>query len=93
MTPLGLGNDLGGSLRVPSQMCGTAAIRPSRGRVANWLADAGYEVVDAEPPQIAEAAAASFDAIWADGRRDLCPARSLRPGDQTHLPMDRLAAQ
>ncbi|MDB5561190.1 MAG: indole acetimide hydrolase, partial [Hyphomicrobiales bacterium] len=35
MTPLGFGNDLGGSLRVPSQMCGTAAIRPSRGRVAD----------------------------------------------------------
>jgi amidase len=35
MTPLGLGNDLGGSLRVPSQMCGTAALRPSRGRVAD----------------------------------------------------------
>jgi hypothetical protein len=34
MTPLGLGNDLGGSLRVPSQMCGTTAIKPSRGRVA-----------------------------------------------------------
>ena len=28
MTPLGIGNDLGGSLRVPSQMCGTAAIGP-----------------------------------------------------------------
>jgi amidase len=27
ITPLGLGNDLGGSVRVPSQMCGTAAIR------------------------------------------------------------------
>lgn len=152
MTPLGLGNDLGGSVRVPSQMCGTAALRPSRGRVANgavtepwpepmviqmtncqgpmarrvadlrlaleiisapdardprwvpaplqwpavdgpirvavvrnpagagidshvragidraaeWLADAGYEVVDAEPPQIAEVAAAWLDAIWAD---------------------------
>lgn len=35
MTPLGLGNDLGGSVRVPAQMCGTAALRPSRGRVAN----------------------------------------------------------
>lgn len=152
MTPLGLGNDLGGSLRVPSQMCGTTALRPSRGRVANfavthpwpepiaiqmtncqgpmarrvadlrlalgiisvpdardprwvpaplqgpaadgrirvavvrnpggagvdphvragidraadWLADAGYDVVDAEPPRIAEAAATWFDAIWAD---------------------------
>jgi amidase len=152
MTPLGLGNDLGGSLRVPAQMCGIAALRPSRGRVANaavtqpwpepisiqmtncqgpmarrvsdlrlaleiisahdacdprwvpaplqgqpvdgpvrvavvrdpagagidphvragidraadWLADAGYEVVDAEPPQIAETAATWFDVIWAD---------------------------
>ncbi len=33
MTPLGLGNDLGGSLRWPSQCNGTAAIRPSLGRV------------------------------------------------------------
>ncbi len=153
MTPLGLGNDLGGSLRIPSQMCGIAAIRPSRGRVADaaitepgastplalqmtncqgplarrvedlrlaleiisahdardprwvpaplrgsppegrvrvavvrdplgagvdphvragldraahWLADAGYEVVDAEPPQIAEAAAVWYDAVWSD---------------------------
>lgn len=154
MTPLGLGNDFGGSLRVPSQMCGTAALRPSRGRVAEgavtepavhpisiqmtmtsgpmarrvadlrlafeilsardpgardprwvpapfrgpatdlplrvavvrdplgagidphvragvdraaaWLADAGYEVVDAEPPLIAEATAAWVDAMFAD---------------------------
>jgi amidase len=150
MTPLGLGNDLGGSLRVPSQMCGTTALRPSRGRVADaavtepapplvfqmtncqgpmarhvadlrlaldisasdardprWvpaplqgpaidgpirvavvrdpagagidphvlagidraadsLADAGYEIVDAEPPQIAEATQAWVDAIWAE---------------------------
>jgi amidase len=152
MTPLGLGNDLGGSLRVPAQMCGIATIRPSRGRVANhavtqpwpepisfqmtncqgpmarrvadlrlalelisapdacdprwvpaplqgptgrkplrvavvrdpggagidahvragldraadWLASAGYEVVDAEPPAIMAVAQTWFDAIWAD---------------------------
>lgn len=34
MTPLGLGNDYGGSLRYPSQCCGTTAIRPTSGRVA-----------------------------------------------------------
>ena len=34
MTPLGLGNDYGGSLRWPSQCCGTAALRPTLGRVA-----------------------------------------------------------
>lgn len=35
MTPLGLGNDLGGSLRLPSQACGTLALRPTAGRVAD----------------------------------------------------------
>lgn len=35
MTPLGLGNDLGGSLRWPSQCNGTAACRPTLGRVAD----------------------------------------------------------
>ncbi len=33
MTPLGMGNDYGGSLRYPSQCCGTAALRPTFGRV------------------------------------------------------------
>jgi amidase len=33
MTPLGIGNDYGGSLRYPAQCCGVASIRPSRGRV------------------------------------------------------------
>lgn len=152
MTPLGLGNDLGGSLRVPAQMCGIATIRPSRGRVAHhavtqpwpepisiqmtncqgpmarrvadlrlalkiisapdvrdprwvpaplalgkrtakprvavlrdpagvgidphvragidraagWLANAGYEVTDIEPPRILDVAQCWFDAIWAD---------------------------
>lgn len=151
MTPLGLGNDLGGSLRVPAHLCGTTALRPSRGRVANtavtkpwpepmtvqmtncqgpmarrvadlrlafqlisapdasdprwvpaplqgppvqkpirvavvrnpggegidphvrvgvdraadWLANSGYEVVDIEPPQLAEVTALWFDAMWA----------------------------
>jgi len=34
MVPLALGNDLGGSLRVPAQFCGVASLRPSHGRVA-----------------------------------------------------------
>src|SRR5215467_3695445 len=38
MTPLGLGNDIGGSLRNPANACGIASIRPSAGRVP----DAGY---------------------------------------------------
>ena len=34
MVPLALGNDLGGSLRVPAQYCGVSSIRPSHGRIA-----------------------------------------------------------
>lgn len=33
MSPLGLGNDIGGSLRNPAYACGIASIKPSRGRV------------------------------------------------------------
>lgn len=38
MAPIGLGNDIGGSLRNPANCCGIASIRPSMGRVP----DAGY---------------------------------------------------
>ena len=38
MTPIGLGNDIGGSLRNPANACGIASIRPSMGRVP----DAGF---------------------------------------------------
>ena len=38
MSPIGLGNDLGGSLRNPANACGIASIRPSAGR----LPDAGF---------------------------------------------------
>ena len=43
MSPLGLGNDYGGSLRWPTQCAGVTAIRPTRGRVANASALAPAE--------------------------------------------------
>jgi amidase len=36
MSPLGVGNDVGGSLRWPSQCCGTAALRPTLGRLPHF---------------------------------------------------------
>ena len=42
MSPIGLGNDIGGSLRNPATACGIASIRPSAGRVP----DAGYVPVE-----------------------------------------------
>src|SRR5690606_24938454 len=33
LTPLGLGNDIGGSLRNPAHCCGIAALRPAAGRL------------------------------------------------------------
>jgi amidase len=35
MTPLGLGGDLGGSLRIPAHCCGIAALKPTTGRIAH----------------------------------------------------------
>ena len=38
MSPIGLGNDIGGSLRNPANACGVCSIRPSAGRIP----DAGF---------------------------------------------------
>jgi len=54
MSPLGLGNDLAGSLRIPAQCTAVCGLKPSRGRVPWWNASdlAG-------PPPVVQLMAAS----------------------------------
>jgi amidase len=45
MAPLGLGTDLGGSIRIPSAFCGTVGLRPVPGRVPVYPAEFGWDTL------------------------------------------------
>lgn len=53
-------------VRDPAGMGIASSVRRGLDRAADWLATAGYEVVEAEPPNIAAVAGAWADAIWSD---------------------------
>ncbi|WP_108663088.1 amidase [Acuticoccus kandeliae] len=45
MAPIGIGTDLGGSIRIPSAWCGIVGIRPSPGRVPIWPAEFAWDTI------------------------------------------------
>ncbi len=78
MTPLGMGNDLGGSLRWPSQCNGTAALKPTLGRVADASALApadapiGFQLLAVQGPMARHVRdlRLAFDSMCAADARD-----------------------
>ncbi|MCC7417497.1 MAG: amidase, partial [Acidobacteria bacterium] len=45
MAPIGLGTDLGGSIRIPSSYCGISGLRPVPGRVPVYPSDYGWDTL------------------------------------------------
>ena len=45
MAPIGLGTDLGGSIRIPSAFCGTVGLRPAPGRVPIHPTDFAWDTL------------------------------------------------
>jgi amidase len=45
MAPIGLGTDLGGSIRIPSAFCGTVGLRPVPGRVPVYPSEFGWDTL------------------------------------------------
>jgi amidase len=45
LAPIGLGTDLGGSIRIPSAFCGTVGLRPAPGRVPVYPSDFGWDTL------------------------------------------------
>ncbi|MEM3563325.1 MAG: amidase [Candidatus Jordarchaeaceae archaeon] len=50
MCPIAVGNDGGGSIRVPSSLCGVFGLKPSLGRIPRWPALPGWETMASEGP-------------------------------------------
>jgi amidase len=66
MSPLGLGNDMAGSLRMPALCTGVCALKPSRGRVPWWNAtDLGGPPLVVQLMAVNGPMARSVEDLWA----------------------------
>ncbi|HYK86361.1 MAG TPA: amidase [Ktedonobacteraceae bacterium] len=72
MGPLAVGNDGGGSIRVPASVCGIYGIKPQHGRVPSWPRHNGWYTLNHEGPltRTVRDAAAMLDIMAGPDERD-----------------------
>lgn len=72
MGPLAVGNDGGGSIRVPASLCGVYGIKPQFGRVPSWPRHNGWYTLNHEGPitRTVRDAAALLDIMAGPDERD-----------------------
>lgn len=79
-SPLGLGNDIGGSLRTPSAFCGITAIKPTAGRTPDHCAHGLPVGQTAITSQVGPMARRVGDLVMALGILDRARDPALHPG-------------
>jgi len=72
MGPLAVGNDGGGSIRVPASMCGVYGLKPQFGRIPSWPRHNGWYILNHEGPitRTVRDAAALLDVLAGPDERD-----------------------
>jgi aspartyl-tRNA(Asn)/glutamyl-tRNA(Gln) amidotransferase subunit A len=72
LCPVAMGNDAGGSIRIPAALCGVFGIKPQIGRVPWYPHLPGFDVLEHEGPltRAVEDAALVLDIIAGPDRRD-----------------------
>jgi aspartyl-tRNA(Asn)/glutamyl-tRNA(Gln) amidotransferase subunit A len=72
MGPLAVGNDGGGSIRVPASCCGIYGIKPQFGRIPSWPQHNGWYILNHEGPltRTVRDAAALMDIMAGPDERD-----------------------
>jgi amidase len=72
MGPLAVGNDGGGSIRVPASMCGVYGLKPQFGRIPSWPRHNGWYTLNHEGPitRTVRDAAALLDILAGPDERD-----------------------